>query len=796
MRQNRIVFAVTIVLFTGIFSAVAQTNFNQPETRITVPEPTLQFGTDEDKWIPLFVQGLITTNLQNYSDMTVIDRANIDKLKKEQALSENAAYSEADQLKIGKLVAAKYVVSVQIIKKGTEYSFDCKVSDAETGTSIGKGYTCPVCTEEMLSNGSIVNEASRQLLLGLGVPETKMTALIKSAAGRPTQDDAIAAQTSLSKGIVAERSGMNLEAMTYYIQATGGDKQLKEAAQRLSSMSTSISRGNFGKEAENKISMRKKWVELLKQATANAEKNPPLIYVYSPNIKPRELTEKNYQNETMSFDFSGVLHFTDDYQVIASLQNALMQIPEAENWGPEVTHFPSSLASTGSWIPPWEAGSDTYRTVYITLSLRNEGRKILKTITQLYSIIQIGDAMDIYCIYSDGFTDVPVKDISSTDTLCISVDSIRLVTTYPYSKGKIDSDKPGTELPVSVATEESFADQLPEFEKISVPYVCQPLYRARILYWQAKLMKCFLQKTITNKYEKDGYPRYSGFFVDSTDLFAVCSGVVIDGKSYISPFARSRHTDGFQFYYPEGIPCLSGMILSSKTVRPERNGDTNLFQYSSNGTVAFGSTSYLYEIDEIDTWGPAYKAGLRKGDIIVNELIGRDGKAVLPGEETDLAQFLKPIENFPYMDQGNTRPACFFSPGDIVTFKVIQKNKDEIEEIPVTLVSTEEYEANREKESLRKKTEGYSGLNFYLGAILAGKIKAVDAGSPAEKAGIQAGDKITGFSSDLYPDGSDTYLYNFEGLHPGDEIILTLKKKGKVRVVLGWPKDSPYYGEE
>lgn len=220
---------------------------------ITVPSPTLMNGGTDDAWIPAYVQGLLTTNFQNYSEMQVIDRMNTAKIMKEQKLAESMAdmQSEEDQIKIGKLVSAKYTVAVQIIKKGNDYSLDIKIDDTETGASVGKAYTNPSCSNDDLTNGRAVYLASYDLLKGLGISESKLRGL-KDAADEASSNksDAVKSNTSVAKGIVAERKGNVVEAMAYFNQA--GNK-IAEAAERLQQIGVSITTGNDGESLENQV---------------------------------------------------------------------------------------------------------------------------------------------------------------------------------------------------------------------------------------------------------------------------------------------------------------------------------------------------------------------------------------------------------------------------------------------------------------------------------------------------------------------------------------------------------------
>lgn len=62
--------------------AIATLTYAQNST-IAVPAPkTMNIG-EGNEWIPLFIQGVITTNFQNYSGMKVVDRQNSDMVKAE-----------------------------------------------------------------------------------------------------------------------------------------------------------------------------------------------------------------------------------------------------------------------------------------------------------------------------------------------------------------------------------------------------------------------------------------------------------------------------------------------------------------------------------------------------------------------------------------------------------------------------------------------------------------------------------------------------------------------------------------
>jgi TolB-like protein len=81
---------------------------------IAVPAPVMRNAADDDKWIPQFLQDVITGDLARFSAMTVLDRANDSLAIAEQQLSETGFYSDDDFLELGSMTNARYLVAGNI----------------------------------------------------------------------------------------------------------------------------------------------------------------------------------------------------------------------------------------------------------------------------------------------------------------------------------------------------------------------------------------------------------------------------------------------------------------------------------------------------------------------------------------------------------------------------------------------------------------------------------------------------------------------------------------------------------
>lgn len=423
MKKILTLFALLAVSF----AAFAQNN------TIAVPAPkTMNIG-EGNEWIPLFIQGVITTNFQNYSGMKVVDRQNSDMVKAEQRLSENAEFSDADAIEMGKMTHAHLIVTGSITGKSTSYALMFSITDAETGETKASA-TVPNCLFSALENGDAANQISYDLMTGYGIN------LSAEAKKKLTQKASVmtaenTAQANVAKGIVAENSGSNIEALTYYIQAKKNDKKLSEATSRMANMSTVVSTGNFGKNAKNMIKLRNDWDKLLTEAAAFIKSNPPTfdLYYFS-DIETKELTERDYAKGTMTFtisypylEWNNREGFAENQKVADDLVNGLKSIEQSKNWGDKINGFPwtyidkyedeikiklSLLNSNKKVI------SSAYASLYIDYNRDNPwkiGVRLPETISQSFD-------MDKF-IYSDlEFKDVSVND-ADTDKLYITASS-------------------------------------------------------------------------------------------------------------------------------------------------------------------------------------------------------------------------------------------------------------------------------------------------------------------------------------------------------------------------------------
>ena len=414
------------------------------QNAIAVPAPkgvNLESGSD---WIPLFIQGIITTNFQQYSGLAVIDRQNADMVKAEQRLSESAEFDEKNTIELGKMTSAKLIVTGNIVAKSGTYALTFSITDAETGETKASA-SVPNCLRSALEDGTAANQISYDLMTGYGI------ALSADAKTKLTQKASVmaaetSAQASVAKGIAAEKGGSNIEALTYYIQARKSDNKLAEATSRMAGMSTVVAGGNFGANAKNLIKLRSDWDKLLLEAAGLIAANPPEFELrYFTDIEPLELTEENYNKGTMSFrvgapylkQTSGMENFT----VASELMTALKKIEQSKNWGAKMNGFPWTYADDiagDNWLK-W-ANANKTETYPCTVTLLDANKKTIakKPYTLYVGYDKKYADFDIFSDNKDGrlswagrrfgslpslvISDVPVGN-ADTDKIYISVEN-------------------------------------------------------------------------------------------------------------------------------------------------------------------------------------------------------------------------------------------------------------------------------------------------------------------------------------------------------------------------------------
>ena len=291
--------------------------------RLAVLEPEGKGISESEKWTLSVVQNVIYTDFSKYSDMTIIDRQNLEKVFEEWKESMSGNYSDEERVKIGNLTNASHILNGTVIKTPNAFMLELSVTDLQSGERKAS-YSQPV-SASALENHSAIKEASADLLKQLGVDLTG-TALdeLKQAANIAK----IQAEEALARGIVAKRQGTEVAALSYFYQAAALDPAMLEAANRSSVMAANISSGNIGEDARNDIAWRRDWVARLTEAEQffdNLFKTNSISYtlLYSTKIIPGNI---DYKTETQTLSINTNLHAPDAKIWLSSVEKSLQAV--------------------------------------------------------------------------------------------------------------------------------------------------------------------------------------------------------------------------------------------------------------------------------------------------------------------------------------------------------------------------------------------------------------------------------------------------------------------------------------
>jgi len=334
---------------------------------LAVLEPTGKGLSPNEQWMLSLIQSSITGDFNKYSAMTIIDRQNLEKILAEQMQSMSGNYSDADYIRIGQLTNAKYILGGSVSRTANTFMLELAVTDVESG--VRKASLSPTSvTPASLENLSAVKEASAELLRQLGIILTdRGLAELK----KPLAISQVNAETALARGVVAQRQGTEVAALSYFFQAASLDNSLVEAANRSSTMSANISSGNIGMDIRNDIAWRKDWVARLTE-TENFIKNlpPPYTFFYSTAIETATI---NYQTETADLKIMTNMQASG----IPSLQKALQAVYDGLNatkrkndWG-LANWFSQSITNPNPFT------SQKQYTIQVVFELVNDKNQVL-----------------------------------------------------------------------------------------------------------------------------------------------------------------------------------------------------------------------------------------------------------------------------------------------------------------------------------------------------------------------------------------------------------------------------------
>jgi len=248
----------------------------------------------------------LVNNFKTFTAMTVFDRLNNQK-QYEELLSGYYADDDMASMDLGHLASTDYMLLGNITKTSTGYALQLTVNRNSDKTTAAT-YSGTVSIVE-LENFTGIRRASLDLLQKMGV---QLTEQARTELTRAPETDQLNALTLMAQGIIAERKGTQVAALTYFFQAASFDASLTEAVSRSSVMSANISTGNIGANVRNDFAWSDAWESTLKETETFINDmlrntSPQRTFLYSDNLQEVE-SARDREKRTTEFRIEAVLH--------------------------------------------------------------------------------------------------------------------------------------------------------------------------------------------------------------------------------------------------------------------------------------------------------------------------------------------------------------------------------------------------------------------------------------------------------------------------------------------------------
>ena len=312
---------------------------------------------ENQEYLPVMIQGVLVSNISQYSAISVLDRVSLDRVIMETL---DLTYEDdLDIVRLGSVAQVGYMMTGNIIKTSSGFSLQINVTDTTAQAKTIASYS-GTCTAAELDDHSAIRRASLELLTQMKV---QLTSRARNELGRASAQEAVSAQTALAQGITAQRQGTEVAALSYFLQAAEFDPSSQEAETRLANISAVITSGNMGADVRNDIQWRTQWIARLRETEQFIAKymkdNRNYYLIYSSSVTQGVV---DYVKETITLSIElrclpEPMNFETINKLTRTVRSGLMATGRAETWG---INWPAQSITTPA---PFFAASNTYPVV-------------------------------------------------------------------------------------------------------------------------------------------------------------------------------------------------------------------------------------------------------------------------------------------------------------------------------------------------------------------------------------------------------------------------------------------------
>ena len=166
------------------------------------------------------------------------------------------------------------------------------------------------CSFLDVQNTTIIQTAFEDLVSQLDITLTESGRRAIHYINQPS----ITAESSLSKGIIAQENGKLGEALSFYYNAATFMPNTKEINSRISVLSSNVSGGDIGQNARKLIALRNSWLEILSECDDFLNEHIPFEIIYDPTLIQEG--KINYSSGTVDLGFTIMTKPTEGFNII------------------------------------------------------------------------------------------------------------------------------------------------------------------------------------------------------------------------------------------------------------------------------------------------------------------------------------------------------------------------------------------------------------------------------------------------------------------------------------------------
>ena len=300
--------------------------------RLGILMPASQGLGEYQEYLPAMVQGILVSNISQYSAISVLDRVSLDRVIAETL--DPTYQDDWDIVRLGQVAQVGHMLTGNIIRTSTGFSLHFNVIDTTPQANTVASFSGTATTTE-LHNHSAIHRASLELLTQMNV---RLTARARNELSRASSQETISAQTALARGVTAERQGFEVAALSHYLQAVAIDLSLLEAETRLDNLSGNITRRNIGADIHGDVQWRNQWIARLRETedffTRFLRESPAYYLIYSTCME-RWVIDFDREIVTVNIDLHSAPEpswFKTINNLTATIRNGLQATGRAEAW--------------------------------------------------------------------------------------------------------------------------------------------------------------------------------------------------------------------------------------------------------------------------------------------------------------------------------------------------------------------------------------------------------------------------------------------------------------------------------